>query len=132
MMRILIADDDKVSREYLRRILCKYGICDLSTNGIETVDAFILAHDNSDPYDFIFLDIMMPMYDGVKALNTIRKIEKKRNVASAKRVKVFITSALNDRELIAKLEADGFEAYLTKPIDAENIMKIVKEYIENK
>lgn len=128
-MRILIADDDEVSREYLRRILCKFGSCDLSTNGIEAVDAFILAHDDKNPYTFIFLDIMMPMYDGVKALNTIRKIEKKRNICSSNKVKVVITSALNDRELIAKLEEDGIESYLTKPIDAENIIKIVKKYI---
>jgi two-component system, chemotaxis family, chemotaxis protein CheY len=127
-MRILIADDDKVSREYLRRILSKYGLCEFSTNGIEAVDAFILAHDNKNPFDFIFLDIMMPMYDGVKALSTIRKIEKKRNIGLSNRVKVVITSALNDKELIAKLEVEGFEAYLTKPIDPESILEIVKEF----
>lgn len=126
-MRILIADDDRISREYLQRILCKYGQCDIATNGLEAVDAFIVGHDQSEPYDFIFLDIMMPMYDGAKALNTIRKIEKKKNSNPQKKVKVVITSALNDKELISKLQEDGVEAYFTKPIDAEEIMRIITE-----
>ena len=129
-MRILIADDDKVSREYLRIILSKYGECEFSTNGIEAVDAFILALDENAPFDIIFLDIMMPMYDGVKALSTIRKIEKKRNVGLNNRLKVIITSALNDRELISKLEAEGFEAYLTKPINTESIVDIINKYMK--
>lgn len=126
-MKILIADDDKISREYLLKLLSRYGECDITKNGIEAVDAFIMAVDDI-PYDLLCLDIMMPIYDGVKVLKTIRNIERKRNIELKKKVTVFITTALNDSELIAELSKEGFEAYITKPIHAEKLIELMDKY----
>jgi two-component system chemotaxis response regulator CheY len=39
-MKILIAEDDLVSRNFLSKFLAKYGECDLVVDGLEAIDAF--------------------------------------------------------------------------------------------
>ncbi len=58
-MKILIAEDDLVSRSFLSRFLEKYGDCDLVVDGLEALDAFLMALKEKDPYRLICLDIMM-------------------------------------------------------------------------
>lgn len=127
-MKFLIADDDRVSRELLMNLLNKYGECDLTVNGIEAIEAFLMALDDEKPYDVILLDLMMPLFDGEKVLKTIRNIEKKVVNKSSNKVKVIITSALNDGNLKAKLSEYGFDEYLTKPIDTSKLLEIIKSY----
>lgn len=126
-MKILIVDDDKVSCDYLLKIFSDYGTCDIAINGIEAVDAFLLAYDEGTPYDLISLDLMLPLFSGEDVLAAIRKIENDKKIKPSERVKVIITSALNDIELIAKLTKYGFDKYFLKPIFADAI----KNYIES-
>lgn len=126
-IKILIVDDDKVSSDYLLKIFSKFGTCDIAINGIEAVDAFLLAYEEGAPYDLISLDLMLPIFDGEDALAAIRKIEHEKKIDPSKKVKVIITSALNDRELISKLAELGFDEYFVKPIDAE----IISDFLRN-
>ncbi|MGE5604480.1 MAG: response regulator, partial [Bacteroidota bacterium] len=79
-MRILIAEDDLVSRRFLFELCSRYGLCDLTIDGIEAVDAFILAWEENNPYDLVCLDIMMPKMDGIKALKAIRSFERQKGL----------------------------------------------------
>jgi len=115
-MRILIAEDDLASRKYILKIIEPYGECDFTVNGIETLDAFLLALDEKNPYDLICLDIMMPKADGTKVLKTIRQIEKQNGISDSKRVKIIMTTALNDNETINNSYDMGCEAFAAKPI----------------
>ena len=126
-MRILIAEDDLASRKYLLKILEPYGECDFTVNGIEALDAFLLAIDEIKPYDLICLDIMMPKADGMKVLKTIRQIEKQNGTADAQKVKIIMTTALNDTETIDNSYDIGCEAFATKPIDAEKLIKVIRK-----
>jgi two-component system chemotaxis response regulator CheY len=126
-MRILIAEDDLASRKYILKILETYGQCDFTVNGIETLDAFLLALDEKEPYDLICLDIMMPKADGMKVLKTIRQIEKQNGIEDLKRVKIVMTTALNDTETINNSYDFGCEAFATKPIDAEKLIKVIRK-----
>jgi two-component system, chemotaxis family, chemotaxis protein CheY len=116
-MRILIAEDDAASRKFLYKFLLGYGECDLTIDGIEAVDAFLLAWEDRRPYDMIFLDVMMPKLDGIKALKIIRDLEKEKGVKEEGRVKIIMTTALNEKETIADSFKIGCQAYTTKPID---------------
>ena len=98
-MKILVAEDDFVSRKYLFKLLSQYGDCDMTVDGIETVEAFVIAHDAGEPYDLLCLDIMMPKIDGLKALQTIRDFEEKKGIGELERCKVIITSALSEFQL---------------------------------
>ena len=124
-MRILIAEDDLVSRNFLSKFLEKYGDCDMVVDGLETLDAFLMALKDRDPYDLICLDIMMPKVDGVKTLKAIRDLEKQYGVAPEHRVKIIMTTALAEAQLVRQAFDFGCEAYATKPIDTKKLLEVM-------
>ena len=79
-MRILIAEDDFASRKFMLKFLSKFGECDITVDGMEAVDAYLMALDADTPYDLVCLDIMMPALDGYQALKAIRDIEQERKI----------------------------------------------------
>lgn len=125
MRRILIAEDDNISREFMKELLSQYGECDIAVDGIEAVDAFIKAWDEEKPYDLICLDVMMPKLDGIKVLKTIRKIENEKGTDMANKVKVIMMTALNDRKTVVESYDSGCEAYTWKPIDIKNFKTLL-------
>jgi two-component system chemotaxis response regulator CheY len=126
-MRILIAEDDLSSRRFMMKFLSTYGECDVTIDGLETIDAYLLAYKDAKPYDLICLDIMMPKLDGLKTLQTIRAIEKQNGVNEINRVKIIMTTALNDKSTIASSSEAGCEAYAWKPIDTEKFILVMKK-----
>jgi two-component system chemotaxis response regulator CheY len=126
-VRILIAEDDLVSRKYLFEIMSKYGECDLTVNGLEVVEAFLTAWDLGRPYELICLDIMMPRVDGIKALQAIRDLEREKKVQDTERAKVIMITALNDKETVYNSFETGCEAYAAKPVDTDKLLEVMRE-----
>jgi len=126
-MRILIAEDDLAGRKILQKFLSTYGECDIAIDGLEALDCFLQAHNEKNLYDMICLDIMMPKLDGIKVLRAIRDIEKQKGIDEKSRVKIIMTTALNERKVVLEAYDSGCEAYAWKPID---LMKF-KEAMEN-
>lgn len=124
-MRILIAEDDLISRNFLHKFLSKYGDCDLVVDGLETLDAFLIALKDKEPYQLICLDIMMPKVDGVKTLKAIRDLEKQYGVTPAERVKIIMTTALAEAQLVKTAFDYGCEAYAAKPIDTKKLLEVM-------
>jgi len=122
-MRILIVEDDFVGRKVLHRMLVEFGDCDVAVDGQEALQAFDLAWDAGVPYDVILLDIMMPNMSGQDALRLIRQRERDRGVASAREVKVIMTSALDDvKNVTQSFFHGGASAYLVKPIERQKLV----------
>lgn len=126
-MRVLIAEDDLVSRKFLQRFLSKYGDCDMVVDGLEAIDAVLLSLKDKEPYDLICLDIMMPKVDGVKALQAIRKLETQENVLPDKRAKIIMTTALAETQFVQRAFEYGCEGYAAKPIDLEKFTEVLKK-----
>jgi two-component system chemotaxis response regulator CheY len=126
-MRILIAEDDLVSRKFISRFLSKYGECDVAVDGLEAIDAFLISINDEKPYDLICLDIMMPKVDGVKVLKAIRDFEKQRGVMPDMKVKIMMITALDDTEYVHKAFEIGCEAYAAKPIDTDKLIEVMKK-----
>lgn len=124
-MRILIAEDDMVSRKFLFKFLSRYGECDLTVDGLEALDAFLLSLKEERPYDLVCLDIMMPKVDGVKVLKTIREVEKTRQTPPEQRVKVIMVTALGEADYVRESFEIGCEAYAAKPIDTEKLAEVL-------
>jgi two-component system chemotaxis response regulator CheY len=126
-VRILIAEDDMMSRKFLFKLLSRYGECDLVVDGLEALDAFLMSFKDKRPYDLICLDIMMPKVDGVKVLKAIRDLETKKGLLPEKRAKVIITTALAETQLVRNAFEIGCEGYITKPVATEKIIKILRK-----
>lgn len=126
-MRVLIAEDDRVSRKFLNELLGRYGECDLVIDGLEAVEAYMLSMKEENPYDLICLDIMMPELDGVKVLKTIRYLERQNEVPEEECVKIIMTTALSESEYVKQAFEYGCEAFASKPIDTQKFIQVLKK-----
>ncbi len=125
-MKILIAEDDFASRKFMLKFLSKFGECDVTVDGMEAVDAYIMALDSGEGYSLVCLDIMMPVLDGYQALKSIRELEEERKIPEEKRAKIIMTTALNEGRNVTKAFDMGCVAYAGKPIDQakfENVLR---------
>ena len=127
-MRILLAEDDFVTRKFMTGFLSKYGECDVTVDGMEAVDAFMMALEDEEPYDLVVLDIMMPVMDGYQALMGIRNLEKERNIPEDKQAKVIMATALNDEKNVKMAFELGCTVYSGKPIDQEKFEHVLKRF----
>ena len=126
-MKILLAEDDFATRKFMSSFLSTYGECDVTVDGMEAVDAFMLALEEGEPYDLACLDIMMPVMDGYQALVGIRNLEKDRNIPEDKAVKVIMTTALNDEQNVKMAFELGCTIYSGKPIDQDRFEQALKK-----
>jgi two-component system chemotaxis response regulator CheY len=126
-MKILIAEDDLASRRFLSKFLVQYGEVDLVLDGLEALDAYLIAIKEKAPYDLICLDIMMPKVDGVKVLKAIRDFESRQSVVSKQQVKVIMTTALAETDYVNQAFKIGCEAYAAKPIDTNKMLEVIKK-----
>ena len=127
-MKILLAEDDFVTRKFMTEFLSKYGECDVTVDGMEAVDAFMMALEDDEPYDLVCLDIMMPTMDGYQALMGIRNLEKERNITGDKQVKIIMTTALNEEKNVKMAFELGCTVYSGKPIDKEKFEQVLKRF----
>lgn len=127
-MKILLAEDDFVTRKFMTGFLSKYGECDVTVDGMEAVDAFMMALEDGEPYDLVCLDIMMPVMDGYQALIGIRNLEKERNIPKEQMAKIIMTTALNDEKNVKMAFELGCTVYSGKPIDQERFEQALKKF----
>ena len=122
-MRALIVDDDFYSRSFLEYILHPYAACDAAVNGEDAIMAFKKALEGGSPYGLVFMDLLMPVVDGPRALNEIREIEKDFGVADDACCKIIITSVLEDGEDTHNaMYLGGATSFLQKPVDEKSIL----------
>lgn len=125
-MKTLLAEDDFASRKFMDKYLSQYGECDVTVDGEEAVDAYMMALEDGDPYDLVCLDVMMPVLDGYQVLKAIRDIEAERGIPKEKRVKIIMTTALNEERNVKKAFELGCEAYSGKPIDVDRFEQVLQ------
>ena len=116
-VKILIVDDEKNIREVIK----EYSI--LEGYEVKEADSGVKALEllNSEKFDLMILDIMMPIMDGFTLLNSIPK---------EKRIPTIILSARDDE--IDKLEGfdRGIDDYLCKPFSPRELMARVKAILK--
>ena len=112
----------------LQKILYEYGKIDYVADGNDAIEAFNRAWANGNPYDLIFLDIMMPSMNGQQVLSMIRKKEMEMRIPQIKEVKVIITSALDSIDSVSKAFNEGRAfAYLVKPILKNQVLEQINK-----
>ncbi len=121
-LRILVAEDNEVSRRLVNRLLTRQGhLVSAAVDGREAV-----AQHATGGLDLIFMDMQMPELDGLEAVRAIRHAEK----GSGRRTPIVMLTAnamQGDRERCIESGADG---YLTKPVSAAQLQAAVIQYAE--
>ncbi|WP_440119071.1 PAS domain S-box protein [Paenibacillus sp. QZ-Y1] len=117
-IKILVAEDQAVNSHLLEEMLRKLGgVCDIVTNGEEAVRAM-----ERERYDLLFMDIKMPVMDGIEATCKIRKTHPEIPVITA--ITAFAGS--NDRE--ACLEC-GMQDFISKPFNSTEISRVLNTWV---
>ena len=128
-MKILIVDDQYLNRKLLRDMLKPYGECDLVSNGEEAVDLFSEQLQSNEPYDLVFLDIMMPGMDGQTALTYMREEEKEKGIPGEAEAVIVMVTALNSPQQVLQAYFTGHcSDYVTKPITLQRTIDILHKY----
>jgi two-component system, chemotaxis family, chemotaxis protein CheY len=121
-MRCLVVDDDDIGRLMLTSFLAEFYTCDQATNGQEAIDLVEQAWSAGTPYDFICLDIIMPVMDGSTALRQIRE----RDEQQGRRTKVFMISACSTPQDIEDAFFEGdCDDYVVKPFHREAVAQML-------
>ena len=124
-MKILIAEDDRVSRTFLQKFMQGYGEVEVAVDGMEAVDMYMDSIKKNDRYDLLCLDIMMPKVDGLKVLKVIRQIEKQQNIPAEEHLKIIMMTALADVGYVDEAFRHGCDAYASKPVDTEKVQEVM-------
>src|SRR6185503_5964566 len=125
-LRVLLCDDNAINQKVAVRLLQQMGYRpDQAANGIEA-----LAQLDRQPYDLIFMDVMMPEMDGLEATRQIRARQKDPgrfpNYKSPMIIVAMTASAMQgDRE---KCIAAGMDDYIAKPVRLEDVRTIVERW----
>lgn len=127
-MKILVVDDEPVSRTKALVLLAKYGECDFAVNGEQAWEKFEQAHENMQPYDLLTMDIDMPGMNGHQVLKKIRKWENAHNTrGNCHDAKILMVTGMRRREDIVTSFHNGCEWFITKPITPENLEKALSQ-----
>lgn len=111
-MKILIADDDGISRKMMAMMLRKMGYeVESSTNGRDALDKL----SNPDGPRLALLDWMMPEMDGPEVVRSLRAANGQQYVYA-----ILLTSKNSQEDLVEGLDA-GADEYLTKPCNSDEL-----------
>jgi two-component system, chemotaxis family, chemotaxis protein CheY len=116
-MRSLVVEDDRISCQVIEKMVSRYGSSDVAVDGQQALELFRQALDSDSPYDLVLMDIMIPEVDGLQSVLAMRQIETSLKLPLSRRVKVIMTTALDDPRTIMKAlyESDA-NSYLVKPV----------------
>ena len=125
--RILVAEDMDINAQILLKILKMKGIeADRAENGQIAVDKF--KESDIWRYDAILMDMRMPVMDGLKATDTIRKLDRE----DAKKIPIIALTANAFAEDVERSMQSGLDAHLSKPLEPEKIYKTLANLIAKK
>lgn len=119
--KVLLVDDNKINLKVAERLLESYGI---KTESVESGFACLDKIKAGEKYDLIMLDDMMPKMSGVETLKKLKEIK-------GFDTKVIALTANALTGMREKYLNDGFNDYLAKPINKEELNKIINKYLNN-
>ncbi|MDR1048166.1 MAG: response regulator [Synergistaceae bacterium] len=112
----LLVEDNEINQEVSLVVLSAFGAkVDTAWNGQEAVDAFL-----KKDYSLIFMDVQMPVMDGLEATRLIRA-SSKHDAATVPIIAMTANAMQEDRE---KTRAAGMDGHIAKPLDMDELKRI--------
>jgi CheY-like chemotaxis protein len=121
-LSILVVEDNAINLRLITAALSRAGHhVDTATDGERALEKF-----KENFYDAILMDIMMPVMDGLTAAREIRKVEKSRNIPDLKKVRIIAITANAFEDDRNKFFESGMDYYMNKPIEIEELNRILQ------
>ena len=114
--KILLIDDDPTQIKFLDKRL-KENNFEITTS-IDAAEGLKIAMGR--PFDLIILDVMMPIINGYNLCRLLKTIDQKKNIP------ILLLTSRNDLDDIKIGREMGADAYLTKPVSMQELLKTIR------
>jgi len=122
---ILVTEDNLINQKLISKILESHGMTiDVANNGLESFEK-----RRSGNYDLLFMDIQMPVMDGIEATHEILDYEEDEDVPHVPIVALTANALKGDRERFLN---EGMDEYITKPIETTELLYILNKFLGHK
>jgi two-component system, sensor histidine kinase len=121
-VRVLVADDHATNQTVIRMMLDQFGVeVALVDNGAEAIQAL-----ERETFDLVFMDMQMPVMDGLEATRAIRQAER----GSGRRTPVVMLSANALPEHIEASRQAGADGHVSKPVTAASLLAALNTVLD--
>jgi len=121
----LIVEDNPINQKMIQHTLKNIGITtECADNGQIGLDMYML---NPKKYDIVFMDIQMPIMNGIEATKAILYYEKRKKMVHTPIVAVTANALKGDRE---HFMAEGMDEYVSKPINLEKFIDVLRIFFK--
>ncbi|MGC3980859.1 MAG: response regulator [Steroidobacteraceae bacterium] len=122
--RVLVVEDNQVNQMVAKSFLERHGcVVTLADNGAEGVKAYIEAYEKAR-FDLVFMDMQMPVMDGLTATHRIRDFE-----AWRPRTPIVALTANAMQGQAERCLATGMDGFLTKPLESSRLREMLEQYL---
>jgi len=121
----LVVEDNPINQKMIQHTLKNIGITtECADNGQIGLDLYML---NPKKYDIIFMDIQMPVMNGVEATKAILRYEERKKLAHTPIIAVTANALKGDREHFME---EGMDEYVSKPINLERFIDVLRMFFK--
>ncbi len=122
---VLVAEDNIINQKLIRHILEESGLAvDIANNGLE---AFEKRRNNE--YDLVFMDIQMPVMDGIETTHEILDFEEDEDQKHIPIIALTANALKGDKE---RFLSEGMDEYISKPLETSELLAVLNKYLADK
>lgn len=123
-LNILVAEDNPINLKLIETLLLQYNLkVNSVVNGKDAVDLY----DKENNFDLVFMDIDMPVMDGITATRLIKEIDKRDGRKHIPVIALTAHGLSGDRQRIISA---GLDEHLPKPLDRAKLELVLKQYLD--
>ncbi|WP_292658845.1 ATP-binding protein [Nitratifractor sp.] len=123
--KVLVVEDNVINQKLVKNILEGMGLdVEIANNGLEAFEK-----RRSNDYDLIFMDIQMPVMNGVEATHEILEYEEDEEVPHVPIIALTANALKGDRE---RFLSEGMDEYISKPIETSELIYILNKFLKDK
>ncbi|KAL4748921.1 hypothetical protein BDW72DRAFT_144176 [Aspergillus terricola var. indicus] len=119
-LHVLIVDDNDINLKVLSTFMSKIGCSyDTASNGLVAVEKY---RQTQQKFDYVLMDISMPIMDGITASRTIREYE---DESLLERCTIMAVTGVASSDMQQQAFAAGMDDYLVKPLSLHDLKRIL-------
>ena len=126
-IKALVAEDNPINMKLITTMFKNLGVeIDTANNGLEAFNKYSMYPDK---YDVIFMDVQMPIMDGVEATQEIIEFEEEEELPHTPIIAVTANVLKGDRE---RFLGSGMDDYISKPINKDELHRVLEEIAKHR